>query len=236
MTISMESDVSPSFPANIRVRSHFSVTSYQLPVTSSDSNPIPHSHLSNRYSIPSLSSLDQVQSGGVVDAIDAMAFPDDSSPSTSSFPFPGESYIPSLPPPPSPRDEPSLYFSRSHSSPRTSPRAFVSHPSRLSVSVSVSSSSPSPSPSPSGSALSRFAPRQSAKRKKSLLVHRRRKGILILSALLAFFFLMNWWMFSRLQDPDSPPRRSRLDFLRITAVSVSNSSSILVSQFVFTSY
>ncbi|XP_078175043.1 O-fucosyltransferase 15-like isoform X1 [Carex rostrata] len=144
-----------------------------------------------------------------------MAFPDDPSPSTSAFS--GEPFSLSIPTPPSPREESSLYFSRSHSSPRTSPR----QPSRLSVSSSSS---------PSGSALSRFAPRQSGKRKKSLIVQRRRKGILIWSALLAFFFLMNWWMFSRLQDPASPPRRPGLDFLRRTAVSVSNSSSILKDQ------
>ncbi|KAJ3700640.1 hypothetical protein LUZ61_004345 [Rhynchospora tenuis] len=149
-----------------------------------------------------------------------MAFPDNPSPSTSAYS--GEPHLQSIQMPPSPREESSNYVSRSHtssSSPRTSPRGFVSQPSRLSVSSSSSS--------PSGSALSRFAPRQSAKRKKSLVAQRRRKGILIWSAVLAFFFLMNWWMFSRLQDPASHPRRVGLDFLRRTAVSVSNSSSIL---------
>ncbi|KAJ1696094.1 hypothetical protein LUZ63_004606 [Rhynchospora breviuscula] len=124
-------------------------------------------------------------------------------------------------------DDPSPSFSAV--SPRTSPRGlgFVSQPSRLSVSSSSSSSSPS------GPALSRFAPprqsqsqsqSQSAKRKKSsLLVAQRwrRKGILIWSALLAFFFLMNWWMFSRLQDPASHPRRTGLDFLTRTTTALS---------------
>ncbi|KAJ3694905.1 hypothetical protein LUZ60_000282 [Juncus effusus] len=128
-----------------------------------------------------------------------MAFSDESPPSSAA----AESNLLSISLPPSPHEDsppPPLYLSRSHS---LTPRS--SQPSRL----------------------SRFAPRQPGRKKKSS--QRRRRGVLIWSALLAFFFLMNWWMFSRLQDPMSLPRRAGpgLGFLKR---SVSNSSLSLKDQ------
>ena len=69
-------------------------------------------------------------------------------------------------------------------------------------------SAPPPLPLLAAASSPAAGPLQRARRRQ-LQQHRRGwrrpRGLLAWGALVAFFFVMNWWMFSRLQDPEARP-------------------------------